>query len=63
MPINVSYDQYINLGMRIAKIISVDKIPKSDRLLKLTIKLNDDTQRIFLAGINQHYDHQSLVGS
>jgi len=60
---SVSYDLFSKLDIQIATIVSVDEIPKSSKLLKLTVKLGNDKQRVIVAGIKQAYDPADLVGS
>jgi len=44
----------------VAEIIAAEKIAKSDRLLKLTVKAPEE--RTIVAGIAQHYQPEELVG-
>jgi methionyl-tRNA synthetase len=56
----VTYDAFQNLELRVAEIIAAEKIAKSDRLLKLTVKAPEE--RTIVAGIAQHYQPEELVG-
>ena len=44
-----------------AEVVTAEKLPKSKKLLKLTIKLGDET-RTLVAGVAEHYAPQDLVG-
>jgi methionyl-tRNA synthetase len=46
--------------LRVAEIIAAEKIAKSDRLLKLTVKAPEE--RTIVAGIAQHYQPEELIG-
>ena len=46
--------------MRVAEITAAEKINKSDRLLKLTVKAPEE--RTVVAGIAEHYQPEELVG-
>lgn len=50
------------LQLRVAKIISAEALPKSNKLLKLQISLGTEGERQILAGIAKHYTPESLVG-
>ncbi|MDG4475715.1 methionine--tRNA ligase [Thiovibrio frasassiensis] len=56
----VSFDAFQKLELRVAEIIAAEKIAKSDRLLKLTVKAPEE--RTIVAGIAQHYQPEELVG-
>ena len=56
----VTFDAFQNLELRVAEIIAAEKIAKSDRLLKLTVKAPEE--RTIVAGIAQHYQPEELVG-
>ncbi len=57
----VSFDEFKKIDIRVAKILSCEKVPKSEKLLKLQISLGTE-QRQIVAGIAQHYDPSSLIG-
>jgi len=44
----------------VAEIVAAEKIAKSDRLLKLTVKAPEE--RTIVAGIAEHYQPEELVG-
>jgi len=54
-------DDFRKIELRVAKVLSCEKVPKSDKLLKLQISLGNE-QRQIVAGIAQHYAPESLVG-
>jgi len=45
----------------LAKVLDVEEVPKSDKLLKLEVKIGDE-KRTILAGIKQYYSKDELVG-
>ena len=59
----IDYEDFAKLMIKIAKIISVEEIPKSDKLLKLTINIGGDDERIIVAGIKESYSGEDLVGT
>ncbi|MGD0337678.1 MAG: methionine--tRNA ligase [Bacteroidota bacterium] len=57
----ISIDELNKVDLRTAKIISCEKVPKSNKLLKLRVQLGSD-QRQLIAGIAQYYTAEQLVG-
>ncbi|MGH7453189.1 MAG: methionine--tRNA ligase subunit beta, partial [bacterium] len=49
------------LDLRVAEILAVEKVPKADKLLKLSIRVGAE-ERQLVAGIAQHYQPEELVG-
>ncbi len=54
-------EDFLKLDLRLAKVISAERIEGSERLLKLTVSLGDE-ERTLVAGIAQHYEPEELVG-
>jgi methionyl-tRNA synthetase len=57
----ILYDDFAKLDIRIGKVVAAEKMPKSDKLLKLTIDAGID-QRTILSGIAKHYSPEEMVG-
>ena len=57
----ISIDDFKNIDIRIAKVLTAEKIQKSNKLLKLKIKIGKE-ERSLVAGIAQFYEPESLVG-
>lgn len=57
----VSFDEFKKIDIRVAKVLSCEKVPRSEKLLKLQISLGAE-QRQIIAGISQHYEPGSLIG-
>ncbi|MGW8195468.1 MAG: methionine--tRNA ligase subunit beta [Desulforhopalus sp.] len=56
----VNFDDFKNLDLRVAEITGAEKIPKSDRLLKLTVMAPEE--RTIVAGIAEYYQPEELMG-
>ncbi len=56
----VTFEAFGKFELRVAEIIAAEKIPKADRLLKLTV--NAPEERTIVAGIAEHYSPEELVG-
>ena len=57
----ISFDEFKKLDLRVAKVISAEKIEGATKLLKLMVDLGTE-QRQIVAGIAQWYEPESLVG-
>lgn len=57
----ISLDEFKKIDLRVAKVLAAEKVPKSEKLLKLQIEIGPEKRQI-LAGIAQHYKPEDLVG-
>lgn len=59
-PKTVSYGEFTNLGIRIGRVISAEKIPGSGKLLKLVVDTGET--RTIVAGLAEQYKTGELIG-
>ena len=57
----VSYDDFKKLDLRVAKILSVERVEKADKLLRIQIDLGTEARQI-VAGIAKSYAPEELLG-
>jgi methionyl-tRNA synthetase len=57
----IDIDYFKKVKLRTAEIIMAEKVPNADKLLRLQVKLGQETRQV-LAGIAQWYAPESLVG-
>jgi methionyl-tRNA synthetase len=57
----LSIDEFMKLELRVAKVLTAERVPKSKKLLKLWIDLGYE-QRTVVAGIAEAYEPDQLVG-
>ncbi|MDS9473305.1 methionine--tRNA ligase [Sporosarcina pasteurii] len=57
----ITFDEFMNVDLRVATVISCEKVPKTDKLLKLQLDLGFE-QRQVVSGIAEHYAPESLIG-
>jgi len=57
---SVSYDDFAKLDLRVAKIISIEKIPKKTRIVKGLIDLGNETRDVIIGGA-EFYKPEELV--
>jgi methionyl-tRNA synthetase len=58
---HITYEDFDKLDLRVGKVIEAEKIPKADKLLKLTVDLGFE-QRTILSGIAEYYKPEELIG-
>ena len=57
----LSIDDFMKVELRVAKVLTAERVPKSTRLLKLFVDTGVD-QRTIVAGIAEAYEPAALVG-
>ena len=60
-PARITIDDFKRVDLRVAEIVAAEPVPKSKKLLKLTIRLGEEA-RTLVAGIAEHYRPDALVG-
>ena len=60
-PPKISIQTFFEIELRVARVISAERVPNADRLLKLQVDLGTE-QRQLVAGIAAAYEPESLVG-
>lgn len=59
----IKYEDFKKVEIKIGKILSVEKIENSDKLLKLSVDFAEGEPRQIVSGISKYFpDEQSLVG-
>ena len=56
----ISFNEFQKLDLRVGTIRNAESIPKSKKLVKLTVDIGED--RTVVAGIARHYSPEELVG-
>jgi methionyl-tRNA synthetase len=57
----ISIDDFLKVDLRVAKVLTAERVPKSNRLVKLLVDTGAD-QRTIVAGIAEAYEPEALVG-
>ena len=57
----ISIDDFLKIDLRVAKVLTAERVPKSKKLMKLTIDVGTE-QRTLVAGIAEAYEAEQLVG-
>lgn len=57
----IQFDDFTKLDLRTATITAAEKVPKADKLLKLSIDMGSE-QRTVVSGIAEHYKSEEIIG-
>jgi tRNA-binding protein len=57
----VGIEDFLKLDIRLAKVLSAERIEGSEKLIKLRVSLGDE-ERTLVAGIAKHYTPEALIG-
>ena len=58
----IEIGDFAKIELRVGEVLTAERIPKSDKLLRFTVDLGEPQPRQILAGIAEHYDPATLVG-
>ncbi|HIQ23097.1 MAG TPA: methionine--tRNA ligase [Planctomycetes bacterium] len=58
----ISFDEFVKVDLRVARVIAAEDVPEARKLLKLTLSLGGSSRRTVLAGIKGVYRPEQLVG-
>jgi methionyl-tRNA synthetase len=58
----ISIDDFMKVELRTAKILTAERMPKSKKLLKLSVDAGEPAPRTILAGIAESYEPEAIVG-
>ncbi len=56
----ITIDDFFKVQLKVAEIISAEKIEKSEKLMKLRVKLENEERQV-IAGIAKHYSPEDLI--
>lgn len=57
----IDIDQFLRVDVRVGQVLDAERIPKSAKLLKLSVDLGEGHARQVLAGIAQYYEPEQLI--
>jgi methionyl-tRNA synthetase len=58
----LSIDQFAQMELRAGKVLAAERVPKKDKLLRLSIDLGEEAPRTIVSGVAQSYAPEELVG-
>jgi methionyl-tRNA synthetase len=57
----ITYEQFAPLDLRVATVTAAERVPKADKLLKLTLDAGTDVRTV-VSGIAEHFAPEEVVG-
>ena len=57
----IQYDDFAKLDLRVAKVLTCEKVEKADKLLKLTLEVGTETRTV-VSGIALHFTPEEVIG-
>ena len=57
----ITIDEFMKVELRVAKVVTAERVPKSKKLIKLEVDLGSEV-RVVVAGIAGAYEPEALVG-
>lgn len=57
----ITFDDFGKIDLRVAKILTAEKVKKSRKLIKMTVSLGNE-ERTVVSGIAEHYKTEELIG-
>ena len=61
-PAVITIDDFMKIQLKVAKVLEAERMPKSQKLLKLKVDAGEAEPRIILAGIAESYEPEAMVG-
>ncbi len=58
----IELDEFKKVELRVAKVLSAERVPKSDKLIRLELDVGELGKRQIVAGIAKYYEPENLVG-
>jgi methionyl-tRNA synthetase len=59
----ITIDEFMKIQLKTAKVLTAERVPKSEKLIKLQVSLGEGTeQRQIVAGIGKKYEPEALIG-
>ena len=58
----ITIDEFVKVELQVGKVLAAEAVPKSKKLLKLTVQDGAESERTILAGIAESYAPEAMVG-
>ena len=58
----ISIDEFFRTQLKVGKILEVEPVPKSKKLLRIMVDLGEESPRQIVSGIAPYYRPEELVG-
>lgn len=57
----ITYEDFAKLDIKIGKVVSAQKVPDADRLIKLVVDVGEETPRQIMSAISEFYPDPSVL--
>lgn len=57
----ITFDEFKKAEIKIGTVLSAEKVPDTDKLLKLIVDLGEEAPRQILSGVAEHYHDPSVL--
>jgi methionine--tRNA ligase beta chain len=57
----INYEEFSKVKLRVAEILSAERVEGSEKLIKLQVSLGNDDTRQVIAGIGKKYSPEDLI--
>ena len=61
-PAEIAFDDFCKCKIQVGRVLSCEKVEKSNKLLRFRLSFGKDGERTILSGIAKYYDPATLVG-
>ncbi len=58
----IEFGDFVKVSLRAGRVLAAEKVPKADKLLKLTVDLGEGTPRTIVSGIAEAYTAEQVIG-
>lgn len=58
----IEIGDFAKVDLRVGQVLTAERLPKSDKLLLMTVDIGEEKPRQILAGIAQYYEPEKMVG-
>ena len=58
----ISIEDFVKVELRVGQVLTAERVPKSDKLLRFTVDVGEAEPRQILAGIAEYYEPETMVG-
>lgn len=58
----ITYDDFTKIEVKMGKVITAEKVPETDKLLKLEVDFNEENKRTIVSGIAHAVKPEEIIG-
>lgn len=58
----INYEDFAKIEIKIGQVIAAERVPETDKLLKLEVDFNEDKKRTIVSGIAHAVSPEDIIG-